>query len=595
MQLSFSRLPTLLMAISSSLILLSGCSDSTSSSNEETESGRWKYCNVSEKNYVYSFLTETRHDTLFVCDPYTGTWKDANTMAEWAVDIGCDAGPREFVVSDSLVFVCSKGVWRPKTDLELDLDLVCNEENEGSTSEKYLQSWPFQEYFMCMDGNWEEIDGLIYRAGFCTKEFEGGISYEWVDTYDSSGRSTREQNFVCEGEKWRLADEMELFLEESCSEAKQGLRATHNVLSRRLFSPGEEDRCEADDYYICDKGKWRMAKNSEQSIKKNEIECYKPCYAQRNEGYYVCIPEETFDGDEYYNWINAPTQDLAYDILKRGACNSEREGERAGNNYQCLNGKFVELDSLENRLGGKCTQKRQNEIRNVSVGFDPLHPGSLNMDVEYFICVDTNWRVATDLEILEKQNSCATHLGQFFSYDRHSGKGLTDASYVPNPIDYICDSTGWRLADESEKITQMLCHEPNEFLVIQGHLCENGTWRKQTKVEAECGICNDSRYTDICRPGRAEDSAYVCESNSWRLATELENDLGLCGGDRVDLAMYHINEGCFYICKSGTWTRISDFQDAIGEKCGWEDETQYFDQVEVMCKDGVWKITTPDP
>ena len=391
---------------------------------------------------------------------------------------------------------------------------------------------------MCLDGNWEEIDGLVYRAGFCTKEFEGGFTYEWVDTYDSAGHSTREQDFVCEGEKWRPAEEMELLLEESCSEAKQGQKAKYSVVSSRLFRPGEDDRCEADDYYICDKGKWRLAKKSEQGIKQKEIECPKACYAQRSEGYYVCIPEEGFDGEEYYSWIFAPTLDLADDIIREGACNSEREGKRAGNKYQCLNGEFVELDSLENRLGGKCTQKRQNEIQNISVGIDPLHPTQSTMDVEYYICIDTTWRVATDLEILEKQNSCKTHLGQFISYDRHAGRGFTDASYVPNPTDYICDSTGWRLANESEKTTQMLCHEPNEYQIVQGLLCENGTWRKQTKFEISCGFCNENNFATFCRPDWAEDTSYVCENDSWRPATELEDNLGLCAGDRVDVGVF---------------------------------------------------------
>ena len=552
-----------------------GCGDDSSNSNSDTQGtyeGNLPPCEIyeSEDN---SFWFQELEDTTLVCDAKNGTWKDFSTLAEWAAGRPCIDESKEHEINDTLKIVCDNGIWRVETELEIKLDNVCFKKDEGATDDLYTKVEGNESlvpvYYMCTGGEWKVVSEIEYKSGLCTDERDGDVFTESVEIYDSIAQKTVSVPFsICENGEWRPADTLDVVLDLGCTDRFDGVKKEYSI-SRR--TDGKDPYCEDENYYICKDSHWRLRTTSEMP---HPEECLDTCFVERFDGFHVCVPHSKAD---YYNWITVPTEDLAYDILYHGECDSKRDGKIILGRYQCLDGQFVKIDSVENQLQGKCTKEREAEVKAILTGSSGK--------IEYLTCHDGTWQIATDIEILNELYSCDDNEGEFMTYSRNED----DETPVTSLNGYICENGSWRELKENEKYTKKLCNEKNESVVNNGYICDGGEWRKATDAEEYCGGCSSKKYNETCSP--TADTTYICEDKSWRIASGAESSYGLCldsinGVVEID---YDAEVSGFFICKSGSWEKAASADDVRDGTCRTESDTWYFVDQEFICQGGTWK------
>lgn len=577
-----------LMAIPFLILSFYGCGDDSSSSRESVQDEPSRPCEISESGIVNWFDMEEVNDTLLVCNPITGSWENATRMEKWVVGLPCsDIRSDEYEISDSTVFVCADSAWRKKNRLEFATGEICSKNREGSSAENLhdeAYNWLDPKYYLCSDGAWTEVSAIESKAGICTKKRNGEFSYEWVDIYDSAtGYTRRDQDFVCEGKegKWRLAQDLEKRLDAPCTRSDIG---QHEEWPIHFRSDEKFLSCESYHYYTCSDSGWRISTKSEKNFKSDDLLCGSGCYVERNEGFYVCIEEQRLDG-EYYNKVTlVDNMSLAYDIYKNGGCTQERE-ETFLYDYQCIGGKYVKLDSLEQKLQGKCTKNIEKKVRSIS---SPLNPRE---DIHY-VCENEQWIFADGADVLETTFPCEENKGDY-AFTATNFSNLLSGLPLDS-LSYICDGNIWREADEGEIATHELCDDENNYAVTNGYVCQNNSWHKATDAEEYCGACHEAKYAETCRIN--ESRVYMCENSSWRKATEVEAYIGICDSTAEGVVGFYFDGDAFYACKSRTWEKIQNMDEIEGKSCIYEEDgmTRYFEDTPFLCQEGIWGESPED-
>lgn len=158
---------------------------------------------------------------------------------------------------------------------------------------------------------------------------------------------------------------------------------------------------------------------------------------------------------------------------------------------------------------------------------------------------------------------------------------------------YICDSTGWRVANMIDVVGECDSNRTYETMEYRsvGYICRNEKWEALNELEQELGACTPKRQGLIDTTRAGQD--YICDSASWRRTGWLDY-VGECNAARLKYTTSYANNR--YICLDTGWHRMSTLEMELGicykENIGQFDTTK--SSATYICDSTGWRTTVVD-
>ena len=129
---------------------------------------------------------------------------------------------------------------------------------------------------------------------------------------------------------------------------------------------------------------------------------------------------------------------------------------------------------------------------------------------------------------------------------------------------YVCDGE-WKIATMNDM--DEVCADSNAWTVMrlnkEKYVCDNGEWRKLTKVDQTLGLCTPKQHEKIDYIAHETDTTfYYCDSTGWRMA-RLTDFIGNCDSSTYYKVARHRGE--HYTCRtSDEWDTLTSTEKDIG-------------------------------
>lgn len=485
------------------------------------------------------------------------SWVRRDTRSCYSADSG-----KKFYYKDSL-FVCDS-IWKlAAMDNSME---VCNDSLQWE--ERRLNGVSY----ICEDSTWRTLTAIEDSLGVCTPQKKG--------TSDSVSMGSFYSLYRCDSSGWQEVSLSEIL--GTCEESKLYQKASYR---------GDTFVCRSDK-------KWTTLSSVEKEVGicTKELQGKLDSIEGTSYGYLVC---------DSLSWRRASFDEVF------GKCNSEKHFEMVyyeGDTLVCRRTDKWEKASVQERLAGVCTSKRQNEI-------DSLASGA-------YICDTLTWRPTVVSDYIGKCNvqnlyKVVSFQDSTYGCDKSfKWKTLTgivaQLGYCTPEIKfkvmtynnkrYICDSTSaWRVASSQETMGPCYSDREGDTLTLgyTHYVCSANRWREMSSLEYSMKnpclrsmedsvvtyvgsqyICKKEAWKsysivdahDSCTTKRLDeivvfqDKKYVCGKSGWVVYNSLNDKLGYCGVNDYGQAVLDDNETIYY-CSYGTWETTTNVAEILGRNC----------------------------
>ena len=462
----------------------------------------------------------------------------------------CSDYDRAYVQQNENLYRCMYGKWFQ----EVKKIPECNEDNEWTTC--------FRNFlYVCQDGEWREMIEVEARVGFCTKEKQGKSA-----TADNV-------SYICDSLSWKKQTITDVFGE--CKDSNAG---------DSIFYSGKS--------YVCRKGDWNVLSSEEKEYGICTKNRSGEVINENNRYYYIC---------KDYAWVSTTKPD---DIF--GKCNSSKTDSIfriSSSSYVCEGGTWRTATSTETSYG-LCNAKRQDSVRTsgsykyvcdkgtwrlataeeyYGACTDSLKDIIYTYDSKTYACFNQKWNVlpeppVSSMSYCTKKNAgsmyrTTTTPRTYYHCNNYEWQKIDSLSYtygicgkdslgvrkIPHKdsLGYECKETSagysWTRLTINDYAT---CTEASQDSLLKGYVCDNGTWRLQTTLEKNIGLCTAKNNGERTKSGT---SYYECASGSWKTITEAQYSLGECTTENDStIAVY---KNVQYLCANQKWatpTAVTD-------------------------------------